>query len=187
MASMVQEAPVFPVSRPGTSTWTPDELFDLEITLIGIPGSLPAPRFAEHSMWHRNRANQLAGSLLCLSLGACVFEADDSALRLSADETGPNPTYSIGGTVTGAGGPNALQNSNGTNVIVATDGSFDFETQMVPSAIYNVTVAVHPTSQACMVANGAGTVRSADISNVIVTCTAKTYMSSSRTAGSEFP
>jgi len=138
-------------------------------------------------MWHRNRANQLAGSFLCLSLGACVYEADDSASLLSADETGPNPTFSIGGTVTGASGPIALQNSNGTNVIVATDGSFDFETQMVPSAIYNVTVAVHPTSQTCMVANGAGTVKSADISNVTVTCTPKTYMSSSRTATSKFP
>jgi hypothetical protein len=138
-------------------------------------------------MWHRNLANQLAGSLLCLSLGACVFEADDSASLLSPDETGPNPTFSIGGTVTGASGPIALQNSNGTNVIVATDGTFDFETEMVPSAIYNVTVAVHPTSQTCRVANGAGMVKSADISNVAVTCTPKTYMSSSRSARSEFP
>jgi len=91
------------------------------------------------------------------------------------------------GTVTGASGPIALQNSNGTNVIVPADGSFDFETEMVPSAIYNVTVAVQPTFQTCRVANGTGTVKSADISNVIVTCTSKTYMLSSRTASSEFP
>ena len=137
-------------------------------------------------MWQRNLSNLLAGGLLCLSLGACVFEADDSASLLSADETGPNPTFSIGGTVTGASGPLALQNSNGTNVIVATDGAFDFETQMVPSAIYNVTVAVHPASQTCMVANAAGLVKNANISNVTVTCTPNTYMSSSGTARSEF-
>jgi hypothetical protein len=58
---------------------------------------------------------------------------------------------------------------------------------MVPSAIYNVTVAVHPTSQTCLVANGSGTVKSADINNVIVACTPNTYMSSSRTATSKFP
>ena len=138
-------------------------------------------------MWHRNRANQLVGALLSLGLAACVFEADDSASLLSADETRPNPTFSIGGTVTGASGPVALQNSNGTNVIVPTDGSFGFETQMVPSAIYNVTVAVHPNSQTCMVANGAGRVKSADITNITVTCTPKTYLSSSRPATNEFP
>jgi hypothetical protein len=138
-------------------------------------------------MWNRHRANQLAGSLLCLSLGACVFEAGSSASLLSAEETAWNPTFSIGGTVTGANGPIALQNSNGTNVIVPADGSFDFETEMVPSAIYNVTVAVQPTFQTCRVANGSGTVKSADISNVIVTCTSNTYMLSSRTASSEFP
>ncbi len=138
-------------------------------------------------MWHRTLANLLAGSLLCLSVGACVFEADDSEYLLAADEAGPNPTFSISGTVTGASGPIALQNSNGTNVIVPTDGSFAFETQMVSSAIYNVTVAVAPNSQTCMVARGAGIVKGADISNVIVTCTPNTYMSSSRTATSKFP
>lgn len=138
-------------------------------------------------MWHRTFANLLAGSLLCLGVGACVFETDDSAYLLAADETGPNPTFSIGGTLTGASGPIALQNSNGTNVIVPKDGSFAFETHMVSSAIYNVTVAVAPNSQTCMVARGAGIVKGADISNVIVTCTPNAYMTSSRTATSKFP
>jgi hypothetical protein len=138
-------------------------------------------------MGHRILANLLTGSMLCLGIGGCVFDAAGSPLLLSADEAGPNPTFSIGGSVTGASGPIALQNSNGTNVIVPTDGSFAFETQMVSSAIYNVTVAVAPNSQTCMVARGAGTVKGADISNVIVTCTPNTYMSSSRTATSKFP
>ena len=132
-------------------------------------------------MWNRTLVNLLAGSMLCLSVGACVFEGEDeSEYLLGADEAGPNPTFSIGGTVTGASGPLALQNSNGTNVIVPTDGSFTFETQMVSSAIYNVTVAVPPNSQTCTVAKGSGTVKGADISNVIVICTPNTYMSGSR-------
>ena len=68
-----------------------------------------------------------------------------------------------------------LQNSNGTNLIVAADGSFAFETPMVSSAIYNVTIAVQPNSQTCRVANGSGTVESADISNVTVICSPNTY------------
>jgi hypothetical protein len=123
-------------------------------------------------MWYRT-VHLLAGSLLCLALGACNRE-------LIAEDEGPTPTFYIGGKVTGATGPFALQNSNGTNLIVAEDGVFTFGTPMVSSALYNVTIAVPPNSQACKVTNGSGTVGSADISNVNVICTPITYMLGSR-------
>jgi len=121
-------------------------------------------------MWYRPLAHLLAGSALCATLGACCIDRDEL----------PVATFSIGGTVQGATGPLALQNSNGTNVIVAMDGSFRFETPMVSSALYNVTVAVPPNSQACSVRNGSGTVRNADISNVSVTCEPISYLLSRR-------
>lgn len=120
----------------------------------------------------RTPANLLAASALCLGLGSCVIE--------TAGEAGPDPMFSIGGSVTGATGPLALQNSNGTNVILAGDGSFVFRTRMVSSAIYNVTVPVHPDSQTCLVARGSGTVQDANIDDVTVTCTPNTYLSSKR-------
>jgi hypothetical protein len=123
-------------------------------------------------MWHRTLFNLLAGSVLCLGLGACDFdEIDDGAAA---------PTFSIGGTVAGSTGPIALQNSNGTHLIVTTDGSFTFETPMVPSALYNVTVVVPPKSQACTVINGAGTVGTTDIRDVNVVCAPIAYMLTSR-------
>lgn len=128
-------------------------------------------------MWNRTVAKLLAGSLLCSGLGGCVLDADHAPLLLAADDLRPTPTFSIGGTVKGATGPLALQNSNGTNVIVATDGAFTFETPMVSSAIYNVTVAVPPHFQTCQVARAAGTVADADIGDITVTCTANRYLS----------
>lgn len=129
----------------------------------------------------RNRiiANVFAGGVFCLGLGAINLQAEE-------DPQGPSPTYSIGGRVMGAAGPVALQNSNGTIVIVAQDGSFTFETPMVSSAIYNVTVAVAPNSQDCRVAHGAGTVESRNISDVIVICSSNAYTAGNRVTG-EFP
>lgn len=127
-------------------------------------------------MWHRTVVNLLAASVLCSSLGACNLGDDDpQAGLLTADDGALIPTFSIGGTVAGATGPIALQNSNGTNLIVARDGSFTFGTPMVSSALYNVTVAVPPKSQACKVTNGSGIVGSADIGNVNVICTSIAY------------
>ena len=125
-------------------------------------------------MWNRSNASLLAAGALCLGLGACIFEADDDPASLFAvDDPGPSPTFSIGGKVLGASGTVVLQNSNGTLLIVTRDGSFAFDTPMVPSALYNVTVVVPPDFQTCRVANGAGTVKLANISDVTVTCTGK--------------
>jgi hypothetical protein len=107
--------------------------------------------------------------LLCLGLGACFsYETDDPPSW--NDYSGPMPTFSIGGTVAGAAGVLTLQNSNGTQLNVTADGSFTFETPMVSSALYNVTVAVPPRAQTCMVEHGAGTVDEASINDVTITC-----------------
>ena len=132
-------------------------------------------------MWHRSVINLLAGSLLCLGLGACILNPeDDSSPLLAADDAGPSPTFTIGGTIAGATGPVTLQNSNGTLLVVTKEGAFTFGTPMVSSALYNVTVAVPPNSQVCRVRNGSGTIGSADISNVDVICVPLTYMLGSR-------
>jgi len=110
----------------------------------------------------------LFASLPCLGLSSCLFVgADDSSW---IDYSAPTPTFSIGGTVAGVAGALTLQNSNGTLLIVTTDGSFHFETPMVSSALYNVTVAVPPPAQTCTVAKGSGTVGRASISDVTITC-----------------
>jgi hypothetical protein len=123
----------------------------------------------------------LATAVLCAGLDACIFDGDGAQLPLlAAEDSPPGRTFFIGGRIEGATGAVTLQNSNGRTLTVDRDGSFAFETQMVSSAIYNVTVAVHPNAQTCVVAHGAGTVKSADISNVTVTCMPNTWLTAKR-------
>jgi len=118
----------------------------------------------------RNRRHTVfAIGLLCIGLGGCFFAEVDNPLA-EPDYQGRDPVFAIGGTVQGAKGPLTLQNSNGTQLSVASNGGFAFETPMVSSAWYNVTVAVMPNGQDCRVSNGSGTVASADIDDVVVTC-----------------
>jgi hypothetical protein len=126
--------------------------------------------------------NLLAGGLLCSALGACVFDrnVESPSTLVAADDFSPVRTFFIGGSVQGVTGVVTLLNSNGRTLTLVRDGAFAFETQMVSSAVYNVTVAVHPDSAICVVAHGAGTVNGADIRNVTVSCAPKTYLAAKR-------
>lgn len=83
-----------------------------------------------------------------------------------------NPTYSIGGTVSGlrTGASVALKNNGADTLTVATNGSFIFNTQLASGASYNVTIATQPAGETCTVANGSDTVSAADVTSVSVTC-----------------
>lgn len=82
-------------------------------------------------------------------------------------------TYTIGGSVTGlAGGGLTLQNNGGGDLVINTNGSFTFATPVASGATYTVSTSTQPSSpaQTCAVTNGSGTVVSANITNVTVTC-----------------
>jgi 6-phosphogluconolactonase (cycloisomerase 2 family) len=84
----------------------------------------------------------------------------------------PNPTYSIGGSVSGlsAGASVALENNGSDLLTVATNGTFVFSTQLASSATYDVTVTTQPAAANCTVTNGSGTVSTANVTSVSVTC-----------------
>jgi 6-phosphogluconolactonase (cycloisomerase 2 family) len=87
-------------------------------------------------------------------------------------------TFTVGGTVSDLGGTGlVLQNNGGGNLTIDADGAFTFATALVTGTAYNVTVATQPTAtpaRTCSVANGAGTVGSAAVTNVAVSCRAVT-------------
>ena len=80
------------------------------------------------------------------------------------------PTYSIGGTVTGlaGGAPVVLLDNGGDPLTLTTNGTFTFLTSLAGGAAYSVSVL--PGGAACTVANGAGTVGTTPVTNVVVTC-----------------
>ena len=90
----------------------------------------------------------------------------------------PPQTYTVGGSVSGlAGSGLVLQNNGGDDLSIPASGNFTFATALASGAAFNVTVKTQPLSptQTCVVTNPTGTLGSANITNVAVTCTTNTY------------
>jgi sugar lactone lactonase YvrE len=93
----------------------------------------------------------------------------------SSDTDNNTPTYTVGGTVTGLSGTLVLRNNGGNARTLTANGSFTFSTALTKGTAYSVTVSNQPVGQTCTVANGSGTVGTANVTNVQVACTNNTY------------
>ena len=83
---------------------------------------------------------------------------------------GGGGAYSIGGTISGLSGTVVLGDNGGDPLSVGANGTFTFATPVAQGAAFAVTVTTQPSGQTCSVANGSGTVGSANVTNVSVTC-----------------
>lgn len=80
-------------------------------------------------------------------------------------------TYTVGGSVSGlAGGALVLQNNGRDDLSVSSNGGFTFGTALAGGTAYAITVRTQPSGQSCTVRNGTGTVGSANVSSVDVSC-----------------
>lgn len=87
-------------------------------------------------------------------------------------------TFSVGGTVISLLGSGlVLQNNGGDDLAVGADGLFTFPAELASGAGYNVTVRTQPSNpnQACTVTNARGTIGSADVGNVVVSCSTSDF------------
>jgi hypothetical protein len=82
-------------------------------------------------------------------------------------------SYAVGGTVAGLGAGKSvvLQNNGGDDLTVDTNDAFSFAALLVDGSSFAVTVATQPAGQTCVVSNGSGTVRGADVTAAAVDCT----------------
>ena len=87
--------------------------------------------------------------------------------------------YTVGGTVSGLSGTVVLQDNGGDNLSVTANGPFTFATSLASGAAYSVTVRTNPSGQTCTVTNGSGTIGSANVTSVAVTCSATSGVSAS--------
>jgi hypothetical protein len=80
--------------------------------------------------------------------------------------------YTVGGTVNGLTGAGLKLRNNGGDdkSINVPGGSFSFLTPIGSGSSYNVTVITQPAGQACTVTNPTGTITTAAVSNVVVSC-----------------
>ncbi len=84
-------------------------------------------------------------------------------------------TYSVGGLVSGIAAPGpglVLQNNGGDNLTINDNGSFTFNTLLSDGAGYNVTLKTPSSTPnvGCSVSKGSGSISSANVSDVVVTC-----------------
>jgi hypothetical protein len=85
----------------------------------------------------------------------------------------PPTTYTVGGALSGlSSGTVVLQNNGSGNLSLSANGAFTFASALISGSAYNVTVFTQPASQTCSVANGSGTIGSANVTNVVVSCAA---------------
>ena len=86
--------------------------------------------------------------------------------------------YTVGGNVSGLSGSGlVLQNNSGDNLGISSNGAFTFNTALLNGDSYTVSVLSNPTtpSQTCAVSSGSGTVGTAAVANVDVSCVTETF------------
>jgi hypothetical protein len=111
-----------------------------------------------------------------VSSGQGTANANVTTVSVTCTTT-TNPTYTIGGTVTGLAGTGLVLQDNGVdNLTINSNGSFTFATALSAGAAYDVTVKTQPSNpaQTCSVAAGQGTAN-ANVTTVNVTCNTTTY------------
>ncbi len=121
------------------------------------------------------RLTAVALSATCaLGLAACGGGGGGS----SSSPPPPPAAYTVGATVSGLSGAGlALSNNGSDTVSVSASGAVTFGKSLAAGSAYSVAVVTQPSSpsQTCVVANGAGTVSSANVTTVSVTCTTNSY------------
>jgi Tol biopolymer transport system component len=84
------------------------------------------------------------------------------------------PTYTVGGSVLGltGGASVVLLNNGGDSLTVPANGPFTFTAALANGASFAVTVGTQPTGETCTVSGGSGTIVSANVTTVSVSCAA---------------
>ena len=104
--------------------------------------------------------------------GIWMYYAGNQITNWSGGDVTAPVTYSVGGSVSGLAGSVVLQDNGGDNLSVSANGSFAFPTKLAGGSAYAVTVLTQPAGQTCVVSGGSGSVGSANVTGVAVTCAA---------------
>jgi hypothetical protein len=95
--------------------------------------------------------------------------------------------YTIGGDITGLEGTITLHNNGGDAVTLNNSGSFSFPTPLDDLAQYAVSISSHSAlpEQTCILTDETGNVAGANVTNIGIACTTKSYDVSGVVSGIE--
>jgi N-acetylneuraminic acid mutarotase len=111
--------------------------------------------------------------LAILASAGALTACGSSGSSDSGGGSGTPPTYTLSGTVSGATAGGLVLVNNGTTLTVSSGATtFAFPTGLATGASYTVEIQGVPAGMACSVSNGTGTIGTADVTNIAVTCTA---------------
>ena len=127
------------------------------------------PYCSSSSQTHLPRTTLLQkyGMLLTLSILLAVSGCGDKKNHAQS--------YTIGGTISGLTGTVTLQDNGGAPLSVSANGAFSFSTELATGSPYSVSVVSQPSGETCTVTNGSGTVGTANVSNIAVSCAANAF------------
>ncbi|WP_129781749.1 choice-of-anchor tandem repeat GloVer-containing protein [Peristeroidobacter soli] len=97
---------------------------------------------------------------------------DQGDIPNSGDQGAASTGHVLGGSVSGLGNASGLQLTDGIDILSIDPGgsTFSFPTQLASGSAYAVAVTAQPAGKVCSVAGGTGTIDSADVANIVVTC-----------------
>jgi CARDB len=109
----------------------------------------------------------LSALLAAIALAACGGSQDGGGSGMPG-----TPGFTVGGSVSGLGqGKNAsLQMNGGSAVTVSGNGAYSFDGRVQTGFAYSVAVLIQPLGETCVVGNPSGTVGSADVTSVSLSC-----------------
>jgi hypothetical protein len=114
---------------------------------------------------------QPSGQTCSVSTGAGAVSGGNIT---SATLVCSNNSYNVGGSVSGLTGTVVLQDNLSDNLTVSANGAFTFATPVANSSPYSVTVLNQPYRQSCLISNGAGSMGSANVTSVTISCSPNT-------------
>jgi hypothetical protein len=129
-------------------------------------------------MWLMTGALRAAAGLLCCRATAITAMGVALTACGASDSTGGLTArpFSLGGTISGLTGTGlVLANGSETLSVAAGAGTFEFSMRFLSSTTYAVMVQHTPTGLTCSVAAGTGTFVTANVNNVVVTCSDRAY------------
>jgi alpha-tubulin suppressor-like RCC1 family protein len=145
---------------------------DLPISTGGTDASPDGPTI-DVTLGDSGGSGGRGGQLGTGGLGAGGSGGTRDGGAIGTGGTAAGTAYTVSATVTGLTGSGLVLQNKGTDDLAVTgNGRVTFNTPIASGATYAVTIKTQPTSpaQTCGVSNGSGTVGTADIGNVTVTC-----------------
>ncbi len=128
-------------------------------------------RIAAGSTYAVTVSSQPAGQTCTVAQGSGTASGNVGNIAVQCGNL-PPARFTVGGNVSGlaAGTSLTLQNNGGDDLAVGSNGGFTFPAALAGGAAYAVTIRTQPSGQGCTVRNGSGTVGSANVGAVEVSC-----------------